>query len=253
MPTEANLLPVYRSFASLVAACVAFCTTVNGRLHRETGRRPDDLLALERSHLHALPDEPYAAALGETRLVNDDQTIRWGGVRYSVPRAHVGSEVWVRVAGDEIVIVARGATGLAEIARHLRSTPGQPCIDASHYPDHPAGRGTRPPAPRAVDPAERSFLALGPGAHRWLLEAASRGVVRIRGRMRRAVDLAALLGSGRVDAALAEAALAGRFGEEDLASILEHLARRAAAGQPVWADEAHSVQPGTGAWARFGR
>ena len=253
VPTGANLLPAYRSFASLASACVAFCAEVNGRVHRETGRRPDDLLVLERTHLHALPGEPYAAALGETRLVNDDQTIRWGSVRYSVPRAFVGAEVWVRVASDEIVIVARTATGLAEIARHPRSTPGQPRLDAAHYPDHPAGRGTRPPAARAVDPAEAAFLALGPGAGRWLLEAASRGAVRIRGKMLRAVELAALLGSSRVDAALAEAALAGRFGEDDLAAILDHLSRRAPAGGQVCADEAHSVQPGTGAWARFGR
>ena len=39
-------------------------------------------LAEERPRLHPLPTEPYTAALGETRLVRDDQTVRWGGVRY---------------------------------------------------------------------------------------------------------------------------------------------------------------------------
>lgn len=42
VPTEANLLPAYPSFAALAAACVAVCATVNGRVHRETGRRPPD-------------------------------------------------------------------------------------------------------------------------------------------------------------------------------------------------------------------
>ena len=126
VPTEANLLGAYADFTDLAAACAAFCAQVNARVHRETGRRPDDLLAIERAHLHVLPGEPYTAALGATRSVGDDQTIRLGSVRYSVPRAFVGAEVWVRVAGDEVVIVARTPDGLAEIARHPRSTPGRP-------------------------------------------------------------------------------------------------------------------------------
>ena len=253
MPTEANLRPAYRDFAALEAACAAFCADVNGRVHRETGRRPDDLLAVERAHLHALPETPDTAALGETRTVGDDQTIRLGSVRYSVPRPYVGAEVWVRVAGDEVVIVARTETGLAEIARHARSTPGRPQIDDAHYRDHPAGRGTRPPRARASDPAEAAFLALGPGAERWLLEAAAAGSVRIRTKMTRAIELAALVGRGRVDAALAEAATAGRFAEGDLAAVLDHWAHREQPGATVRADEAHSAQPGTGAWAGFGR
>jgi transposase len=252
VPTEANLRDAYGSFAELHDACVAFCVTVNGRVHRETGARPDERLAIERAHLHVLPAAPYTAALGETRTVNDDQTIRLGSVRYSVPRPFVGAEVWARVEGDAVVIVARTETGLAEIARHRRSTPGQPQIDDAHYPDHPAGRGSRAPRPRPLDPAEAACLALGPGAERWLLDAAAAGSVRVRSKMARAVELAALLGAGRVDAALAAAALAGRFAEGDLPAILDHRARRAA-GSEVRADEGHSVQPGTGAWADFGR
>jgi transposase len=253
VPTSANLLAAYRSFGDLAAACTAFCAGVNARVHRETGRRPDDLLAIERSHLHVLPAEPYTAALGETRTVADDQTIRLGSVRYSVPRVFVGAEVWVRVAGDEVVIVARTDAGLAEIARHPRSTPGQPRIDDAHYPDHPAGRGTRSPRPRPVDPAEIAFLRIGPGAETWLIEAAASGTVRVRAKMARAVELAALAGRERVEAALATAAGAGRFAEADLASILDHQASGSVGDDLAWADEAFSVQPGTGAWEGFGR
>ena len=253
VPTEANLLPAYPSFAALAAACVAVCATVNGRVHRETGRRPDDLLAIERRHLHGLAAEPYTAALGETRTVGDDQTIRLGSVRYSTPRPFVGTEVWVRVAGDEVVIVARTETGLAEIARHPRSTPGNPRLDDAHYPDHPSGRAVRPLAARSADPAERRFLALGPGAETWLIEAASRGVSRIRRKMLRAVELGAIAGPGSVDTALAAAAAADRFADGDLASILDHLAAREPEREATMADEAFSVQPGTAAWSDFGR
>ncbi|MHB8461002.1 MAG: IS21/IS408/IS1162 family transposase [Candidatus Limnocylindrales bacterium] len=253
VPTEANLLGAYASFAGLAAACVAFCSEVNGRVHRETGRRPDDLLAIERGHLHVLPVEPYTAALGETRTVANDQTIRLGSVRYSVPRAYVGAEVWVRVSGDEVVIVARTGAGLAEIARHPRSTPGRPRIDDTHYLDHPAGRGSRGARPCPVAPGEIAFLALGQGAETWLVEAAAAGTVRVRAKMARAVELAALVGRERVEGALALAAAAGRFAEADLASILDHLAAREPGAALTTLDEAFSVQPGTGAWASFGR
>ena len=71
--------------------------------------------------------------------------------------------------------------------------------------------------------------------------------------MARAVELAALLGRDEVDAALADGAAAGRFDEGDLPSILEHQARGAGSRSLVRPDEAFSVQPGTAAWAGFGR
>jgi hypothetical protein len=97
-----------------------------------------------------------------------------------------------------------------------------------------------------------TFLALGEGAHRWLVEAAATGVVRIRAKMARALELAAVLEPARVDQALGLAAIAGRFAEDDLASICDHLATAGAASDVVVADEAHSAQPGTRGWGRFG-
>jgi transposase len=74
VPTEANLLDAYSDMAALQAACEAFCASVNGRRHRETATVPAERLAVERARLHVLPSAPYAAALGQTRLVNTDQT-----------------------------------------------------------------------------------------------------------------------------------------------------------------------------------
>ena len=238
---------------ALEAACADFCQRVNARPHAETRRPPLQMLAEERARLHLLPTEPYTAALGETRLVRDDQTIRWGSVRYSTPKGHVGTEVWCRVAGAELVIVARTGAGLAEIARHELSTPGHPRIADEHYPDHPAGNGPHERPLRPADDAERAFLALGDGAERWLREACSTGVSRIRTKMANALELAAWFGTAPVDRALGMAALAGRFAEGDLASITEHLDRAEPAESLVVADPVHSAQPGPGAWEGLGR
>lgn len=254
VPTDVNLLGAYASFADLEEACAAWCERVNARVHRETARRPVDALADERTHLHPVPAEPYAVALGEVRTVDDDQTVRFGSVRYSTPPGHRGRQVWCRVHGDELVVTARTDSGLREIARHRLSTPGTPRIDDAHYPSHPAtGSGPRPPRPRPTSDAERAFLALGDGAHAWLVEAGAHGAARVRSKMTAAVELACLVGSELVDRALGVAAAAGRFDDGDLDAITEHLAAGGGDGAVVVIDETHSAQPGTSAWEGFGR
>ncbi|GHH25689.1 hypothetical protein [Streptomyces lanatus] len=71
--------------------------------------------------------------------------------------------------------------------------------------------------------------------------------------MARAVELATVLGSDRVDQALGLAATAGRFADDDLVSILEHIAASKPVGEIVRADEAHSVQSGTIVWQALGQ
>lgn len=253
VPTTANLLGAYESFTDLADACFEWCARVNTRPHRETKAAPVDRLVVERRHLHPVPAEPYQVALGEDRLVDDDQTIRFGSVRYSTPPGYVGQRVWCRVVGEELVIVAGATAGLAEVARHELSTPGTPRIADEHYPNHPGGNLPRPPKPRPRTEEEVAFLGLGQGAHRWLVEAGAAGAARVRSKMATAVKLAAALGVEKVDQALGLAAIAGRFGDGDLASILDHLAATGTPGAVVVADEAHSAQPGTGSWGRLGQ
>ena len=69
--------------------------------------------------------------------------------------------------------------------------------------------------------------------------------------MTAAAELAAFVGADTVDAAPAVAAEAGRFAESDLPAIVAHHVDTPCGGSVV-ADEAHSVQPGTGARAGFG-
>ena len=247
VPTEVNLRDDYACWAELVEACDEFMIKVNSRPHRVTRRAPAEMLAAEQQRLHRLPETAFTAAFGETRKVTWSSTVSFGGVTYSVPHTLAGDEVWVRVDGDEIVAVHVSERGTTEVARHLRSTPGTPRIDDSHYPPRPAGPLAR--QPKATNNAEAEFLALGEGARLWLVEAAAAGASRVKVKMAEAVTLSRLEGVERVDWALGHAGCYQRFGDGDLTSIL--------AAHPIGdlrhATEAHSLQPSTKAWERIGR
>ena len=252
VPTTANLRDAYHSFSELRAEAAIWCEQVNARPHRETGRPPVDMLAEEQTRLHPVPRHPYVAALGERRVVSRSSVISLGGVRYSVPHQLVDEQVFVRIDGDEVVIAHQGRDGVAEVARHLVSTPGNPRLDLSHYPPRSTSKILdHRPAPRT--PGEAAFLALGPGAARWLTAAAAAGTARVRMKMAQAVEFAAVYGEQEVDAALAAAAEAGRFAEKDLASILRHRRRVDSDGVVVPLIEGHSLQTGTARWAEVGR
>lgn len=212
VPTGANLRSAYDSFTELRGACAVFCQQVNTRIHRETGKTPASMLDIERKRLHPLPPNPHTLALGESRTVLRDQTVRFGSVRYSTPNGLVGQEAWVRADGSP-----------------------------------------RPPRPKPVNEAEKAFLKLGLGAKSWLIEASAAGTTRIRVKMAAAVELAALVSVAEVDLSLGLAATAGRFEEDALMSIVQHRRHGTRPSDLVVADEAHSVQPGTSAWAEFGR
>lgn len=257
VPTDANLLPEYESFADLREACEGWCERVNGRPHRERRRAPALLLAQERSRLHPVPEEPFTVAFGQSRRVNWDSTISFGGVRYSVPHTLADRTVWVREHGDELVVVHPDPfRGPVEVARHLLSTPGNPRIADEHYPpSSPPGALSRKVRPRSLE--EEAFLAIGEGARFWLLEAAASGVHKIRPKMERARQLAKLYGKREVSEALGVAARSGRFAEDDLRSILtyrgSHPAEEAVEPQRVLASaETHTLQRGTASWGRFG-
>jgi len=249
VPTTANLLPDYSSFADLDQACGSFCGEVNARPHRATRRAPADMLAEELGRLHPVPAAPFTAALGVTRKVDGLSLVSFEGGRYSVPHQLAGQPVWARRHGDDVVIVHTGQDGPAEVARHRVTSPGSPSVCDAHYPPPPAGPAAR--VPRARTKTEAQFLAIGDGAGLWLAEAAAAGASRIRAKMAKAVQLSRLHPAADVDRALGQAAAAGRFGDRDLDTILAHQAA-AADGTPARASEDHTLAQGTGQWAGFG-
>jgi hypothetical protein len=250
VPTEANLLPVYTSFAELEVACAEFCAQVNARPHRVTRRAPVEMLAEERARLHPLPAHPYMAAFGVSRTVGvTTPMVAFDNGSYSVPHTLAGHLVWVRRYGEQVVIVHVGDDGPVEVARHAATTPGNPQVDDAHFPPQPQGPLAR--SPRVKTPAEAEFLALGEGAALWLTEAAAAGTYRIRAKMAQAVALARLHDAAIVDRALGQAATAARFAEGDLAAILTHQFQTSA-GPTQWAGEDNSLAQGTAGWAGLG-
>jgi hypothetical protein len=246
VPTAANLLGGYGSFAALEAACAAFCEQVNARPHRVTRRAPAEMLGDELPRLHPVPAFPFTAALGVTRRADAMSLVAFEGGQYSVPHRLAGQVVHVRRHGNQVVIAHAGPQGPAEVARHQVTSPGSPRLDEAHYPPAPPGALNREPKPRTA--AEAEFLAIGGGAALWLGEAAAAGASRVRSKMARAVQLAALHGTEPVDRALGQAGASGRFADGDLPSILAHQAL-ASPGEPSKAGEGRTLAQGTGGWA----
>ena len=152
------------------------------------------MLAEERARLHRLPQVPHTVCFGQTRKVSWQSTISVGGALYSVPSTLVDERVWARADGDELVVVhADAPDGPREVARHPLTTPGRPSIRDEHYPPRPAGALERRPSAGTLE--EQAFLAIGPGAERWLIEAAAAGTIRLRRKVAEAVALAKLHGS----------------------------------------------------------
>ena len=245
VPTGHNLLPAYRTFAELEAACTAVMGVVNGRVHRETNVRPLDRLEIERPLLHPIRRDGFTAVFGVSRAVSWSCTVSWRNARYSVPHAYADTRVWVREDAGELVVTAIDAKGPIELCRHALVTAGDVSVVDAHYPER---RDPRQRPPRATKPGEAAFLRIGAGAAQWLTEAAGTGTRFIERKMADAVVLCSIYPTADVDLALGAAAVAGRFAECDLLSILTHTTR-----PPDARTETHSLQPGTAAWGQAGR
>ncbi len=252
VPTDHNLRDEYESMMELEAACEAWMSEVNTRKHRSTQEPPIFRLAEEHERLHRVPARPHTVVFGETRKVTPQSTVSVGSAVYSVPHELVDQIVWVRAAGEELIVVSTsGPDGPREVARHQLTTPGRPSIQDEHYPPRPEGALAR--RPRARNQDERAFLAIGDGAERWLRRAAGEGVPQLRRKIAEAIDLSKLHGKPAANRALEACARAGRFADGDLARILAHQ-QQAGDGELILfpRGEESSLQASTKAWEGFG-
>jgi transposase len=213
------LVPAADGWASLTEAnqaAVAWCKEVNARVHSEICAVPDERLDIERDVLRALPSLRPPLRRGQVRKVDRLATVRFGSARYSVPARLVGASV--QVSADEREV--RICHGEAEVGRHPLVAPGEASIIDEHYgkPRRKGGRPARSIRPRSH--TERSFVALGPVAERFLRAAAAAGTPRLASELAQIVALGAAHGHPALLAALERAATFRRFTATDVRSIL---------------------------------
>jgi transposase len=192
--------------------CATWMDEANQAVHPETCAIPAQRLEIERQLLRPLRERPVTAS-GERRKVDKCSTVRVASARYSVPAHLAGQWVEVQVAGDAVRIYAEGV----EVALHALQVPGSASIDDAHYPTPPP-TGIR--ALRPVTATEREFLQLGPVAEAYLRAAAAAGATRLPRMLDDVLDLVRSHGHDAVVAALQRAVVFGRFGFNDLRSIL---------------------------------
>ena len=254
VPTATNLLDAYGSFEELEDACAVFMDQVNTRVHAVTKRRPVHVLAEELEVMHAVPERAHTTGFGMSRKVAvNTPMVTFENGQYSVPHTLMGESVMVRVRGiaeaEEIIIVTASKTGPVEVARHHRARPGSPAIDDAHFPTDQTRKIPGDYTVVASSEAEAEFVSIGHGATTWLKEAAAAGTTKMKAKMAEAVALAKLHGIEVVDEALGAAALHGRFGHGDLASLL---ANRVKDTPATSTDQVLSLAQGTSGWEQLG-
>jgi transposase len=114
----------------LRAAVAAWVREMNARPNSRTGKRPNDLIALERRG--PLP-ERYPLAFWSEHRARTDCHVQVRSNFYSVPYQLVGRIVVARVDATSVTLYK----DLAVVARHERCLGrGQSVTDRRHYPEH---------------------------------------------------------------------------------------------------------------------
>jgi transposase len=194
-------------------AAAGWCAEVNGAWHSEICAVPAARLAKEAELLRPLPSLRPSIGKVVIRKVDRLSCVRFGSARYSVPMAHIGSQVEVRVADGRVQIVSLGAI----VADHPVVAPGEASVNDDHY-GGPRGTPTRAVRPKTN--TEKAFCALGLVAESFIKGAAAAGNTKLGSDLDELTGLIAAHGTDPVLAALARAVQFGRFRAGDVRSIL---------------------------------
>ena len=203
----------WTSLGQANAAAREWCAEVNNVVHSEIAAVPAVRLAEEVKVLRPLPSLRATIQRGEARKVDRLATVRFGSARYSVPARLVGAQVWVSVAGDQVLI----DHGDDRVAEHPLIAPGEVSIIDEHYG---GARGAPRRAVRARTATEKAFLALGPVAEAFLRAAAAAGQSRLPAHLGEIAGLEAAHGRDTVVAALQRALTFRRFSADDVRAII---------------------------------
>lgn len=203
---KGNFLPG-RAFADevdLAEQARAWCDRVNARASDATGEPPLVRLAAEAAKGGRLPPTAHDFGLLASGLVSREAFVAVAGNRYSVPVAHVGAPVTVRLHRERVRIW-RDATCLAD---HPRARDGarQRVIDPAHFAP------LFPTKPRAQVMLYREILlGLGGRAPAFLSELSRRHRTRLREEILAVYALFERHGATALLAAMARADDAGTY------------------------------------------
>ncbi|QLH49683.1 MAG: IS21 family transposase [Candidatus Accumulibacter cognatus] len=212
-------------FAALGQAAQVWLESVaNVRVHRETHRRPTDLWADERAHLHAVNPRPFGVGRVLTLHATRQFRVNFEANRYSVPARFAGAQVTVKAYPDRVCIYH----GEDLIARHARSFERHRDIED---PDHPKVLVAQRRHARDAQ-VLRHFFALTPLAvryHAGLLERRGHALVHVR----KIVALAEIYGDDAVVRALTDALAFEAFSSEYVAHLIEARSRQLPEASPL--------------------
>jgi transposase len=205
-----------RSFADdadLADQTRAWCDQVNARPSDASGDAPAVRLVVEATHGGQLPPTAHDFGLLESGFVSREALVAVAGNRYSVPVAHVGAPVTVRLHRERVRIW-RDAACLAD---HPRAPDGarQRVIDPAHFAP------LFPQKPRAQVMLYREvLLGLGGHAPAFLSELSRRRRDRLRAELLAVYALYEQAGAEALRAAMAQADEAGTYSADALALLL---------------------------------
>ena len=205
-----------RSFADdtdLATQTAAWYAQINARPSDATGEPPVTRLTAEAAKGGRLPLTAHDFGLRASGLVSREALVAVAGNRYSVPVAHVGAPVTVRLHRDRIRIW-RDATCLAD---HPRAPDGarQRVVDPAHF------ASLFPTKPRAqVMLCREVLLGLGGRAPAFLGELSRRHRTRLREEILAVYALYEQHGAAALLAAIARADDAGTYQADALEFLL---------------------------------
>jgi transposase len=199
--------------ADLAAQGTDWTTMANTRPSAATGIPPIDRLAEEAAKGGTVPPTAYHYGFLQSARVTTESLIHVSGNAYSVPMAHVGTTLTVRVHQERLVAFH----DTTQVASHRRSPDGagERIIDPAHFQPVFAKK------PRAQVMLYRdALLRLGDGAAQYISEVSRRRRDRLREEMLRIYALLELHGADVVVAVMEQAAAHGAFGAEYLEALM---------------------------------
>jgi transposase len=199
--------------ADLARQSVAWLEAVNTRPSRATDVAPNDRLAAEAAHGGPLPATASDYGFFRPGQVSREALVPVEGNQYSVPVAHVGAPVGVRVHARRIVIW-RDAD---QIAEHARAPDGahRRVVEPAHFAPLFARK------PRAqVMLYRQALLDLGPVAHAYVSELSRRRRAQLAEEILGVYALFERHGAVDLLSAMELAAAANAYGADYLRALL---------------------------------